>query len=294
MDTSICIVSKNRKDDLDKTLSILKDITDISEILVFLDGCTDNSSSLKIKYPQVKWYGSEKSIGASPARKHIYAEATGELLFGFDDDAHPLNNNFVELAKRIFSERSSVAVLAFEEIKGIFENDALALEKHSANEEFLCNSFVGCGFVIRKDAYHKTGGFPDWMDIYGEEGAVSIELLDSGYDILYTSQISVNHRVDRSIRKSNRMNVFRFERQLCNMGMYFIIYYPITLLPKKLLKLFFHNFFKYGIIDSYFFWAYLKGTFTLLSKLPLAIKHRKKVSSKTIAKINKLPHPKYG
>ena len=62
MQTSIVIVSKDRKEELDKTLSILEKLIEFTnnEILVFLDGCTDDSKQLKEKYKNTNWYSSEK------------------------------------------------------------------------------------------------------------------------------------------------------------------------------------------------------------------------------------------
>lgn len=296
MNTSICIVSKNRKAELRKTLTILTGLVKEigQEILVFLDGCDDGSEELLKEFPKVQWFESSQSIGASPARRILFAQASGTIIFGFDDDAHPLNTDFIKQTQAIFDKNTNTGVLAFEEIKGIFSNDREALELHQPDVTYKCNSFVGCGFAIKKEAYEQTAGFPEWMDIYGEEGAVSIQLIDAGYDILYTSEIAVNHRVDRKKRKTGGGNVFRFERQLCNMGLYFIIFYPASLLPRKLIKLHWHNLRTYAFTDASFFKAYFKGIFRFVLKLPEGIRHRKPVRAGTIEKINRLPHPKYG
>ena len=296
MEASICIVSRNRKDELYKTLQILQHNTDYKkhEILVFLDGCNDGSLKLLDHFPKVNWEIGEYRIGASPARKKLFSKAKGKFIFGFDDDAHPLQEDFINKALGLFIKEPNLAVISFEEIKGIFKSDAEAMNHRIKDVCYYCNSFVGCGFVIRNSAYQKISGFPNWMDIYGEEGCVSIQLIDKGYDILYTSVISVNHRVDRNKRKQDGNNAFRFERQLCNMGLYFLIYYPIQLIPKKLLKLFAHNFIKYGIKDPQFFKGYFKGLLIFSKKLPKAFLNRQQVSLKAIERINKLPHPKYG
>ena len=57
MQASILIVSKNRKKDLLKTLKIIDSLIDKSqvEVLVFLDGCTDNSETLLCEMGWVRW-----------------------------------------------------------------------------------------------------------------------------------------------------------------------------------------------------------------------------------------------
>ncbi|HEA29135.1 MAG TPA: glycosyltransferase family 2 protein [Leeuwenhoekiella sp.] len=296
MDISICIVSKNRKAVLHKTLTVLQAAIDHekSEVLVFLDGCEDDSNELLMEFPDFKWLESSKCIGASPARRVLFAAAQGTFILGFDDDAHPLQMDFIDKTKQVFSKNPQVGVLTFEEIKGIYPNDQAVLESHVPKQKYLCNSFVGCGFAIRRTIYEQTAGFPEWMDIYGEEGCIAIQVIDLGYDILFTSEISVNHRVDRQQRKTGGRNVFRFERQLCHMALYFLVFYPAHLLPRKWSKLFWHNLKKYALKDPKFLIAYFKGLAGFLLKFFTVLSFRKPVSKATVKKMNELPHPKYG
>jgi GT2 family glycosyltransferase len=187
MQTSILIVSKNRKEELEFTLKVLAKILDFStqEVLVFLDGCSDDSFVLKDKMDWVRWYSSEKSIGASAARHYLYPKAQGEFLIGLDDDAHPLKIDFIEQTIAIYKKKPNVGIISFQEIKGIFNSDEEALAKFEAKEEeYYCSDFIGCGFAIRKEVYDSTNGFPIWIDIYGEESCVAIEVLSKGFDIM--------------------------------------------------------------------------------------------------------------
>lgn len=282
---SIVIVSKNRKSELDKTISILEGLIDFSatEILVFLDGCTDDSYLLKEKYSTVNWYLSPKSIGASAARKQLYLHAQGEILIGFDDDAHPLNSNFIALTKALFYQHKNCAVIAFEEIRGIYSSDSEALKNsNKEQDDYFTTEFVGCGFAMRKEYYQNTNGFPEWVDIYGEEACVSIELLDKGYAILKTHKIKVNHRVDNQKRISQGKNYFRFGKQLKNETFFYLVYYPNPL--KKILKLYWHNFKKYAISDRKFFYIYIQTITKVIAKMPTILKVRNPVKKETIAK----------
>ncbi|MGA9591322.1 MAG: glycosyltransferase, partial [Salegentibacter sp.] len=203
MEASILIVSKNRRAELSRTLGILKKYIDeeVHEIRVFLDGCTDGSESLQELFPEVHWMSSKKSLGASKARSILYKTAKGKLMFGFDDDSHPLQPDFINISKQIFKAHSSLGILSFKEIKGIFETDE-KIPKARLQEEpdFLVNDFLGCGFAVRKKVYDETRGFPAWIDIYGEEVCLALEVLDEGYDIIFTHKIQVNHRVDKDHR----------------------------------------------------------------------------------------------
>lgn len=286
MQASILIVSKNRKEALEKTLLILEKVIDFSieEVLVFLDGCTDTSYQLKHKFNGIKWYESEQSLGASRARNELYAKAQGNILIGLDDDAHPLSADFVTQAADIFNNYPTAGVIAFQEIKGIFASDIIALQSVSLIEqEYFTNEFIGCGFAIRKDVYEATNGFPVWIDIYGEESCVSIEVIKKKYDIIYSNKIKVNHRVNLEERKENGQHYFRFGKQLKNSTYYFLVYYPFPLI--NILKLYWHNFHKYALTDFKFFKIFFEIILEVLINIHKVLKYRNPVDKIVIDKV---------
>jgi GT2 family glycosyltransferase len=294
MQASILIVSKNRKAALEFTLQVLERFLDVKihEVLVFLDGCTDESSLLKEKFHWVNWEASEKSIGASAARHCLYPKAKGKFLIGLDDDAHPLNANFIEQTKSIFEIHPNIGIIAFQEIKGVFNSDEEAINQVDAIvDEYYCSEFIGCGFAIRKDVYESTNGFPVWIDIYGEESCVSMEVLDKGYDIIYSNTIKVNHRIDIVERKLNGQNYFRFGKQLKNTTYYYLVYYPFPLF--KILKLYGHNFRKYALMDRKYFIVFFRTIFEMIIDMPNVWKHRRPVDKMVLKKMRTLSGLKF-
>lgn len=296
MEASILIVSRNRKAELQKTLEILEKYIekDKHEIRIFLDGSVDNSSELEKQFPWIYWYSSAKSIGASPARNILYKKAIGNILFGFDDDAHPLQPDFIQIAENIFTSNNRLGILAFKEIKGIFKSDAdIPEELMQRKEDYLVKDFLGCGFAIKKEVYDKTRGFPTWIDIYGEEVCVAIEILELEYDILYTYGIAVNHRTERQKKNTGGANYFRFGRQLRNVANFYIVYYPFPLLVKKLIRLFYGNFGKYAVKNKKFLAAYLKSVGRVILGISHIMNFRRPVSSITLRKFRSLKNPEY-
>jgi len=296
MEASILIVSKNRKEALSKTLKILEGYIDSKkhEIRVFLDGCTDDSDTLKHHFKRVHWRSSGKSLGASKARNILYKEAKGTILYGFDDDAHPLQSDFIKISESLFRENPSSGILGFKEIKGTFETDAHIPQKLLiAKPEFLVNDFIGCGFAIQKKVYDDTRGFPTWIDIYGEEVCVAMEVLDMGYNILFTHKIQVNHRVDREQRKLAGANYFRFGKQLKNTAYFYMVYYPFPLLLKKIIRLYFLNFKKYALKDRKFFQQFWNAFFVAALSTGKVLKERQPVKKATLENFNNLSKPLY-
>ncbi|SHM95401.1 glycosyltransferase family 2 protein [Flavobacterium xinjiangense] len=294
MEASVLIVSKNRRNELNQTLEVLSRILDLSshEVLVFLDGCSDDSDLLKDKHNWVKWYSTKKSIGASAARHMLYPKAQGQILIGLDDDAHPLSSNFIDQTKAVFQKYTKVGIIAFQEIKGVYSSDNKVLNKIESNkEEYYCNEFKGCGFAIRKDVYETINGFPLWIDIYGEESCVSIEVIAKGYDIIYTNTIKINHRIDLEDRKMKGHNYFRFGKQLKNSTYYFLVYYPYPLL--NVFKLYWHNFKKYALKDIKYFKVFFMIMLEVIFSLPKILKYRKPVKVDLIIKMRQLSQLKF-
>lgn len=283
MKLSFLIVTKNRPDDLVFTLNKLKNLIDssIHEVLVFIDGCSKTEAVID-KFSWVNWTVSKESISASPARHILYKKAKGTIFIGLDDDAHPISNDFITTIVSEFDTNKNLGIIAFQEIRGLFKSDNEALKLAKPSQSYFTNDFVGCGFAIKKNVYEATDGFPVWMDIYGEEPALAIQVLDLGFDIKYNSNIIVNHRVDVEKRKLQKRNYFRFEKQLINSIKYYLIYYKHP--SVKILKLLFHNFKKYALSDIRYFKLFFKALLIVFFQFFSILKFRKPVKKSTITK----------
>ena len=292
MDVSFLIVTKHRAADLKVTLDRLNAMIDLSihEMLVLIDGCTE-TEALVATYPWVQWTILKESVSASPARAILYPKAKGDILIGLDDDAHPLTANFITTVKWRFEQQPQVGIIAFQEVRGIFETDQEALTKVKNGTNYLTNDFVGCGFAIKKSVYKATNGFPKWMTIYGEEPALALEVLDLDYDILYSYDLQVNHRVNVKKRQEQGRNYFRFKHQLRNSLRYYLVYHPKPL--KKTIRLLWHNFKKYALSDFGCFKSYTLVCFKTLFSLGSILKYRQPVKQSTLVRQQELQSINY-
>lgn len=281
MQISFLIVTKNRPKELALTLNKLKEFIDLSihEVLVFIDGC-HNTETIVSDFNWVKWTLSKQSLSASPARNALYKKAKGTIFIGLDDDAHPISPNFIIEVEDTFNLNKDLGIIAFQEVRGLFDSDEGAIKQSKHLKSYFTSDFVGCGFAIKKEVYNTTNGFPVWIDIYGEESALAIEVLDLGCAILYQPNIKVNHRIDVEKRKLQGRNYFRFERQLKNTIRYYLVYYPKPTL--KVLKTLDHNFRKYALHDISYFKLFVNVCFSTLYHLPSILKYRKPVKNETL------------
>lgn len=292
MDISFLIVTKNRPDELRYTLSRLQNLVTIDkhEVLVFIDGCVA-THALVTEFGWVKWTVWNHSISASPARAILYQKAVGTIFIGLDDDAHPISADFIPKVQQHFETNPQLGILAFQEVKGIYPTDDLALLQAKNKTSFYTNDFVGCGFAIAKKVYAITNGFPTWIDIYGEEPCVAFEVLDTGYSIFFAHDIVVNHRIDIEKRKLQGKNYFRFERQLRNSFKLYLVYYPNPL--PVIARLLFHNFKRYACTDFVFFKLYWRAVGHMIFTLFDTLKYRSPIQKKTLKSIQKLKNMPY-
>jgi len=288
MDVSVLIVTKNRPKELLFTLEKLFPILDFTrhELLVFIDGCQE-TNQLRDQFPWVQWHSVATSIGASAARKSLYKKGKGALYIGLDDDAHPISFDFILQVQAAFEKDKRIGILAFQEVKGVFVSDVAAIvQATTISAEYVTNDFIGCGFAIKKEVYDQTNGFPVWIDIYGEEACVAIEVLDLGFQIKYVSSIMVNHRVDTLERIKEGRFYFRFEKQLKNTIFYYLVYLPHPYY--KIAKLVFHNFKKYGLKDLTYFRLFWKSCFQAVLSFPTIMRFRKPVKKTTLQQMKEV------
>tara|TARA_R110002096_G_scaffold256795_2_gene450112 strand:+ start:3355 stop:4233 length:879 start_codon:yes stop_codon:yes gene_type:complete len=281
MQISFLIVTKNRPEDLRLTLKKLQALIDssVDEVLVFIDNCK-KTEAIVPGFDWVNWTISNESLSASPARNVLYKKAKGNIFIGLDDDSHPISEDFINKVQNEFGNNERLGILAFQEVRGLFESDEIAMQHAKLNESYFTKDFVGCGFAIRKMVYNATNGFPVWMSIYGEEPALALEILDLDYQILYAHYIVVNHRVDVQKRKLKGRNYFRFEHQLKNSIRYYLVYFPNPIM--KIAKLLVHNFRKYALADFKYFKLFFKVCFSTLFEIFSILKYRKPVKKSTI------------
>lgn len=260
------------------------------EVLVVVDGCHVTKEMDKTEFDWVDWYYLDKTIGASRARNFLFKLAKGDYLIGLDDDANFISKNPLFYIEEIFRKNLNLGIIAFQEKRG----RNLMIDSLDLEPQYLeVNDFIGCGFCINRNIYLITQGFPIWMDIYGEESCLSLEVLDKGYKIIYTNMIVVHHRIDKEARNLRGHDLFRFGKSLVNGNKYFLVYYPIHMLPKYLFSIFYHNLLKYSCKNKTYFWVFFKSYIYLLFNLFIIIKHRKPVKTETIMLRKKLKAIQY-
>ncbi|WP_158844258.1 glycosyltransferase family 2 protein [Algibacter sp. L1A34] len=233
---SILISTKNRKIDLEITLSKISNLIsrDDVECVVFDDGSDDDTFEFLQKQKQgITVLRNERSKGYLYCRNKMLNETNADYAISLDDDAHFLTDNVFENICDHFKEYPDCGVAAFRLFWGLNE------PKETVTKEITTevSSFVGCGHVWRMKAWHTIPNYPEWFVFYGEENFASLQLFKNNWKIYYLPRILVNHRVDLNIRKSNPDYGVRLRRSLGAGWNVFFLFYPL----KKAIRLVFYS-----------------------------------------------------
>ena len=196
---SICIVTRNRKDELLRALASCRAQTyGPLEIRVYDNGSTDGTEeAVREEYPEVHFSRSANDLGAAAQRNRGFAEAQGKYAFSLDDDAYYTDVRTIAQAVPLLEENPAMAVLAMPFVEPAARDTASWRPAgHEAKPEkpVPVRSFVACACAFRRDAVLRVGGYREFFRQWGEERDLAIRLMDKGYSILYAGLPAVVHQ----------------------------------------------------------------------------------------------------
>jgi glycosyltransferase involved in cell wall biosynthesis len=234
MKFSIQISTKNRKDDLIITLNqIYSYLNTTVECVVFDDGSTDGTSEIvKNQFPQIQLLQNEVSKGYLYCRNKMLNETKADFAISLDDDAHFLTGNPVGVITDYFQKNPKCGLIATR----IFWGKETPQSIISSEEIQNVKSFVGCGHVWRMNAWRDIPNYPEWFQFYGEENFASLQLFKNKWEIHYVPELLVHHRVNlKSRTQTNKDFAFRYRRSLRADWYNYIMFFPLNIIPRKLL-----------------------------------------------------------
>jgi len=260
MKYSILIATENRLDDLKITLNKIACLLEREDVecIICDDGSTDSTYNyIESHYKNIKLLKNETNKGLIFSRNRLLNLTTTDYAITLDDDAHIVSNNPLEIIDDFFLKKPKCAVIA----SRIFWGKELPANLAATSDNTRVKGFVGCGHIWRMDAWRSIPNYPDWFVFYGEEEFASYQLFKNNWQVWYVPDIFVQHRVDVKSRKDDKDYTTRLRRSLRSGWYLYFMFYPIRLIPKKIL---------------YTLWIQLKlkvfkGDFKALKSILLAI-----------------------
>jgi len=231
LDFTFVIPTKNRVEDLKKTLSSLEVyINDPKiEFIVFDDGSNDSTGEFVTKeYPSIIYKFNKRSKGIHFVRNQLLGLVKTKYLVSIDDDANFLTTDFLEDIRQYFNDNPKVAILPFRAYWNL-----LPPTTHSTNQKSVrTKGFGAVSFAMRTDSWQKIPNLLEWFKFYGEEDFISYQLYRQGLEIHYFPKVLVHHRVNIKSRKKQKDYRLRLRRSLRSGWYLFVLFYPLHRIPR--------------------------------------------------------------
>ena len=151
------------------------------EVLVCVDGATDNSLEIASKYP-VKVI-SQVNKGLSSARNTLIMNMNGDYFLPLDSDDKLLPNCVERIYETLEKSnyQTDIVALSFKEF-GISEAEVILMQNPTI-EDFRTANRIGYCSAIRKSALLSVGGYNPKMVWGAEDYDLWFDLLKRGYKL---------------------------------------------------------------------------------------------------------------
>ncbi len=189
---SVMITSQNRCNELRRTLDRLAGMyPSPCEILVTLDGCSDDSAGMIAElHPKIKVFENKSREGSIPSRDRMLRQASGDLVLSLDDDSYPLKGDAIDLIILRFQEDSRLAVLWFPQRSEEFSK---SLYRKDFGPSLHTASFSSSGAVIRREVFLELGGYPGFFGHAYEEPDFGLRCVAARWHVRYDTSLVVRH-----------------------------------------------------------------------------------------------------
>ncbi|MFH0831022.1 MAG: glycosyltransferase [Parcubacteria group bacterium] len=209
---SYIILTRNRAKDLAENLTLLgRQNYRPSETIVVINGPDQETGALLLRqFSWVRVILSQQNRGVAGGRNLGIQAARGEILVFIDDDASFRDERATERIVQYFKIKVALGVLAFSE-RSYFAPETFLhwgfpgrLPERDGANHFETYYFAGAGHAIRARALKQTGLYPERYFYSTEEKDLAYRMLECGYEIWYTPNVRVYHKVTPAGRNYDR------------------------------------------------------------------------------------------
>jgi len=204
MKTSIMITTRNRREELRRTLGKLFELQPAAdEILICADGCTDGTSEMVRKdFPSCILLENDSARGSVFSRDRLLRTASGDIVLSLDDDSYPLDRDFFAKLQLVLGQHAGAAVITFPEIRdGGTTADPARLSSAPAH---LVSAYPNCAAAMRREIYLRLGGYPIFFEHAYEEPDYALQCYAAGYTVCFDPRLSIRHH-HLSSKNGNRL-----------------------------------------------------------------------------------------
>jgi GT2 family glycosyltransferase len=284
---SVIVVTRNRREELLRTLEALARQQEPFELVVVDNGSSDGSPrAVRESYPDAVLLELPDNAGACGGRNRGIAAASGDVLVFLDDDAEPAAPDALSRILARFERDARLGIVAANShlaATGEPERDAIPRrDKRLPGGDCEVSYFCAVGFAVRREVLEQIGGFTEDFVYLAEELDLAWRVIAGGWRIVWLSDLVVLHR--RSVLErphgrwvySNMRN--RVRLAVTHLPLRYVLSYAVLWWPWLLAHALRH-----GTIGDF-----LRGLRDFLRLLPTTCRRRRVLSRETLAMIDEL------
>jgi GT2 family glycosyltransferase len=201
-DATVLIVTRNRREDLRRTLpTALAQEGDV-EVLVVDNGSTDGTPEMvAAEFPRVRLL-SDPAPGYIGRRNAGVRAARGDIVLSVDDDCEFTDPATVRRLLGDFAD-ARVGAVAMPYVDHLY-GEELRQAPPRREGTWAVDTFVGCAGALRRDAFLAVGGFREEYGYSTEEPDLCLRLLDAGQHVALGHTPPLVHRARPSPGRRDR------------------------------------------------------------------------------------------
>lgn len=197
MKISVIIVTRNRSEDLQFTISRFLSQTYTNKEIIVVDNASDDDTKamMAAKFPDIKYLRLPDNHDIRGINIGIEM-SDGDVIWRTDDDSSPETDEEFSKVVEILTKFENIDIISCECINvkdnyGIWNWYPYQHDKINVpSEGYEANYFIGVGAAIRRRVYNKIGGFWEWGH---EELDFCTRAIIAGFKIRYFPNIRVIH-----------------------------------------------------------------------------------------------------
>jgi GT2 family glycosyltransferase len=180
MNAAVVIVTKDRREDLERALRSAVAQAGVDEIIVVDDGSADGTAALVAeRFPEVRVLRHGEARGYIIRRNEAARSASADVLVSIDDDAEFADPDTVARMLSLFDD-ARIGAVALPHIDLLQGRDVVQQQVPSSDGVYVTSCFRGTAYAVRRELFLQLCGFRESFFHQAEEQDLCVRLLAAG------------------------------------------------------------------------------------------------------------------